>query len=74
MNIITKESLVEGFVKSILKEMFSEYERYERNIDHAGGISFDEYVFQRLNELGQATYNAIGELYGDCDDAINEVM
>lgn len=74
MNIITKESLVEGFVKRILKEMFSEYERHESNIDNAGGISFDEFVFQRLNELGQATYEAIGDMYGDCDDAINEVM
>lgn len=72
--IITESHLVDPFVKRILTELYSDYERSGLTYDHENGSSFDEYVWIRLKELGQATYEAIGEQYGDLDEAINEVM
>lgn len=51
------------------------FETYSSSkVDHENAISFDKYVWERLSELGHATYEQIGEMYGDLDDAIKEVM
>lgn len=71
--IITESHLVDPFVKRILTGLFNQYSEHVSNGDWEGQISFDEYVWIRLQELGQATYEAIGEQYGDLDEAINEV-
>ena len=72
MQIITQESLAETFIKNILATLFETYS--SSKVDHENATSFDEYVWERLSELGHATYEQIGEMYGDLDGAINEVM
>lgn len=74
MEIITQEHLASNFIKSILAELWQEYEMSGLAYDHENGSSFDDFVWNRLQDLGQATYEAIGAKYGDLDGAVNEVM
>jgi len=74
MKIITQEHLASNLIKNMLDQLYLEYEMSGLAFDHENGSSFDEYVWNRLQDLGQATYEAIGEMYGDLDSAINEVM
>lgn len=73
MIIITISHLVDPFVKSILAELWQQYTNDKEA--HESCITFDEYVWtHNLVSLGEAAYQAIGEMYGDLDGAINEVM
>jgi hypothetical protein len=72
MEIITQEHLASNFIKRILAELWAEY--INDKDAHESGMSFDLHVWTGLQELGDATYKAIGEMYGDLDDAISEVM
>lgn len=73
MEIITQESLAKNLVKRILGDLWAEYEN--DLFAHETAESFDMYIWNRKDELGQAAYEAIGEMYGgDLDIAINEVM
>ena len=70
--IITKEMLAETLVKRILANLWVEYTNDK--MAHEDAISFDEWVWERLDNLGEATYEAIGEMYVDLDDAIKAVQ
>lgn len=73
MEIITTEGLASNLVKGILAELWQEFVNDKEA--HESCITFDEYVWtHNLVSLGEAAYQAIGEMYGDLDDAINEVM
>lgn len=74
MHIITQEHLADNFIKNILAELWQEYEMSGLAHDHENGSSFDDFVWNRLEDLGRTTYEQIGEMYGDLDDAVNEVM
>lgn len=74
MKIITQEHLASNLVKRILAELWQKYEMSGLAHDHENGSSFDDFVWNRLQDLGQATYEAIGEMYGDLDGAVNEMM
>jgi hypothetical protein len=71
MKIITKEMLVETMVKNILADLWQEYVNDKEA--HEVGESFDEWVWLRLSDLGEAVYEKIGAMYGDLDDAVKEV-
>lgn len=72
MQVITQESLAETFIKNILATLFETYS--SSKADHENATSFDEYVWERLSELGHATYEQIGEMYGDLDDAVDRLL
>lgn len=72
METITQEHLASNLVKRILSELWAEYEQYL--FAHEEATSFDMYVWSRLEDFGRITYEAIGEMYGDLDGAVNEVM
>ena len=72
MNIITKEMLVETFIKNVLSELYNDF--VNDRVAHESCITFDEYIYQhRIDDLGLAVYDAIGEMYGDLDDAMDSV-
>lgn len=72
MEIITQEHLASNFIKNILAELWQEFVNDKEA--HESCMTFDMYVWNSLQDLGQATYEAIGAKYGDLDSAINEVM
>lgn len=72
MEIITQEHLADNFIKNILAELWQDYTNDKHAHDEC--IMFDEYVRNRLRDLGQATYEVVGEMYGDLDGAVSEVM
>lgn len=74
MEIITQEHLASNFIKNILVELYKEYEISGLGLDWENPTSFDDYVWNRLQDLGLAVYQQIGEHYGDLDAAIDEVM
>ena len=65
--IITKEMLAESVVKSILAPLWNQYIQDKQA--HEDCITFDEYVWEQLPELGQATFDVISDMYGDLDGA-----
>ena len=72
--IITQEHLAETLVKAILQPLYDEYLQSGLGLDRENGSSFDEFVWNRLGDLGQAAYEAIGDKYGDLDEAAKEIM
>lgn len=72
MEPITQESLASNLVKRILADLWAEYANDKEA--HEEAQSFDSWVWEDLHDLGEKTYEAIGEMYGDLDDAIDEVM
>lgn len=72
MNIIAKEMLVENFIKNVLSKLYDDFA--SDKVAHESCITFDEYVYQhRIDDLGLAVYDAIGEIHGDLDDAMESV-
>lgn len=72
MEIITQESLAKNLVKRILADLYAEY---TSDLEaHENAQTFDDWMYERLADLGEAAYHEIGEMYGDLDDAIKEVM
>ena len=71
MEIITQESLASNFIKNVLADLYAEYTNDKEA--HEDCKSFDEYVWDCLEDLGRAAYEQIGSMYGDLDDAVNEV-
>jgi hypothetical protein len=72
MEIITQEHLASNLVKSILAELWQQHTNDKEA--HESAQDFDDWVYERLADLGEAAYHEIGEMYGDLDGAINEVM
>ena len=71
MNIVTKEMLVETFIKNVLSGIYDAF--VNDKFAHENCITFDEYVYDRTGELGLAVYDTIGEMYGDLDEAMENV-
>lgn len=74
MGIITQESLASTLVKTMLQEIYDEYVRDVLIPDKPQ--TFDEYVWERREMFGVSVYAviALGNMYGDLDEAISEVM
>lgn len=72
MEIITQEHLASNFIKIILAELWQEFVNDKEA--HEAAQTFDDWMYERLADLGEAVYRAIGEHYGDLDSAIEEVM
>ena len=70
METITQEDLAKTFIKSILQELYTEYE--QDLFAHELCVDFDSYVFVRMEELGRTVYGKICEIYGDLDGVIVE--
>ncbi len=66
--IITKEALAETLVSRILGDLYAEYANDKEA--HESAQTFDDWMYERLNELGEAAYHVIGDMYGDLDEAI----
>ncbi len=72
MDIITKEHLAETFIKNIFADLHSDYTEL---ITATGSkLTFDEFVYSRLADLGEAVYTLIGSKYGNCDNMAQAVM
>jgi hypothetical protein len=71
MEIITQESLAKNFIKHVLADLWEEYQNDKEA--HKEAQSFDEYVWNQVENLGRAAYEQIGSMYVDLDDAVNEV-
>jgi hypothetical protein len=71
MKIITKEMLAETMVKNVLSDLWAEFINDKEA--HEECVTFDEWVWFRLSDLGEAVYEQIGAMYGDLDDAAKEV-
>jgi len=70
MTPVTIDQLLETALKEILEPMHEIFIREFAERD----ISFDEYVWNNWSALGNRLYVLIGEHYGDCDDAIKELL
>jgi hypothetical protein len=64
MEFNTVESTAEHVWKGILAEMYRQWENGDRF--HS---TFDGYLWNNLECLGEAAYNFIGEYFGDADQA-----
>ena len=70
MQFITQDMLVEPMLKSILTTLHKDY---QNEVCEDDNISFDTWLWKNLNFLGEELYLEIGQRYGDCDDAMEEL-
>lgn len=68
MKFNTVEGQADTIFKLVLKKLWLEYksEDYE--------VSFDTYLWENLSDLGEAFYEIVGEYFGDCDTAVDELF
>ena len=69
MNIITDDQLAKTLLAEILKPLFEQYEQECKDYQ----FSFDLWLWEHKELLGEQVYAVIGNRYGDADDAMMEV-
>lgn len=71
MEFLTEDQFVKPMLKKMLVQLHNDY---EQEVCEDDDISFDTWIFQNLRILGEYLYDEIGQRYGDCDDAFEELV
>lgn len=68
MNFNTVESQANTIFKNVMADLYEQWK-----LDN-GDDSFDTFLWQNRNQLGEAFYHEVGEYFGDCDTAVGELF
>ncbi len=68
MNFNTAESQANTIFKNVMADLYAQW------LNDNTEDSFDTFLWQNRNQLGEAFYHEVGEYFGDCDTAAEELF
>lgn len=73
MEFNTIEGQATYVFRALLGNLYLEYLACKNKFGLTGDQTFDQWIYDHLEDLGEIAYEFIGEYFGDCDTAISDL-